>query len=196
MGGAVSHPGALQRAVQPPDAELLAHVAAGDLSDLGVLFDRHALHVRRFLGLLGVGAGDVDDLVQATFLTVLDAAGTFRGAGSARAWLLGLAANVARRHRRSLMRMAARIAAWAREPHPDSEATASDSLDVRERSARAARALARLTAKKREVFVMVVMEGLPAEAVAQALDVPVGTVWTRLHHARRELRAAVDQEDP
>lgn len=187
---------AVQRAPQPPDGELLAHVVAGDLSDLGVIFDRHALDVRRFLVRLGVGAGDVDDLVQATFLIVLTAAGSFRGGGSARAWLLGLAANVARRHRRSMARLAVRIAAWAREPRPDAETAASDSLEVRERSARAARALARLTAKKREVFVMVAMEGLPAEAVAQALGIPVGTVWTRLHHARRELRAELEREGP
>lgn len=179
-----------------PDSELLARIGAGDLSDLGALFDRHALDVRRFLRRLGVGAGDVDDLVQATFLTVIDAAGNFRApaAGSAKPWLLGLAANVVRRHRRSLARMAARIAAWAREPRADAARAASDSLEVHERSARAETALARLSPKKREVFVMVVLEGLAAEAVAASLGIPVGTVWTRLHHARRELRASLAEE--
>jgi RNA polymerase sigma-70 factor (ECF subfamily) len=42
---------------------------------------------------------------------------------------------------------------------------------------------------------MVVIERLPGEAVAQALGIPVGTVWTRLHHARRELRALLGEDE-
>ena len=190
----MTQPAALHHA-QPHDGALLASIAAGDLSSLGVLFDRHAVDVRRFLGRLGVAEGDVDDLVQATFLTVLDAAATFRGSGSARAWLFGLAANLVRRHRRSLSRMAARIAAWAREPRPDKVPPPSDSVEASDGAARAIRALARLTPRKREVFILVVMEGLSAEAAASALGIPIGTVWTRLHHARRELRACLDLDE-
>jgi len=43
---------------------------------------------------------------------------------------------------------------------------------------------------------MVVLERLPGEAVAQALGIPEGTVWTRLHHARRELQALIREEEP
>ncbi len=176
-----------------PDADLVAQLAAGDLSSLGLLFDRHAIHVHRFLDRLGASEGDADDLLQATFLLAADAAGGFRG-GSTRAWLFGLAANLARRHRRSLGRMATRIAAWAREQYATPPPTPGDSLETRRAAMRAARALQRLSPKKREVFVMIVMEGVDANEVATALGIPVGTVWTRLHHARRELREQLEEE--
>jgi RNA polymerase sigma-70 factor (ECF subfamily) len=178
----------------PADAALLADVAAGDLTSLGQLFDRHAEDVRRFIGRLGAHPDEIDDLTQATFLVVLDAAAGFRGEGAARPWLLGLAANVVRRHRRSMARLAARLAAWALEPRDESVATPGESLEQSENAARAARALARLSAKKRDAFVMVAMEGVAPEVAARALGVPVGTVWTRLHHARRELRACLGEE--
>ncbi len=57
------------------------------------------------------------------------------------------------------------------------------------------RALERMSPKKREVIVLAVIEGLPGEEVARVLGVPVATVWTRLHHARRELTDAVFEEE-
>jgi RNA polymerase sigma-70 factor (ECF subfamily) len=184
------------RAAQPSDDELLASLRAEDLSTLGLLFDRYALDVRRFIARLGVAPGDVDDLTQTTFLIVLDAAPRYRGGQPARAWLFGLAANAVRAHRRMSARIARKLAAWSREPQHTMAGSLSDSLEVREDCARAARALSRLSARKREVFVMVAMEGLPAETVGEALGIPVGTVWTRLHHARRELRAHLAEESP
>jgi RNA polymerase sigma factor (sigma-70 family) len=183
------------RSMDRTDAELLAKIAAGDLSSLGLLFDRYAIDVRRFVARLGIGASDVDDLTQTTFLLVIDAASSFRGAGSGRAWLFGLAANLVRRHRRSFARVATRLAAWALEPRVDARPSPENASDVGERATLAARALSRLPAKKREVFVMVVMEDMTAEEVAAALGIPIGTVWTRLHHARRALRAHLQEEE-
>jgi RNA polymerase sigma-70 factor (ECF subfamily) len=184
------------RAHRPSDDELLASLRAEDLSSLGVFFDRYALDVRRFIARLGVAPGDVDDLTQTTFLIVVDVASRYRGTQTARSWLFGLAVNAVRQHRRMSARVARKLAAWSREPHPVDIHPLPESLERREESARAARALARLSAKKREVFVMVAMEGLAAETTAEALGIPVGTVWTRLHHARRELRAHLAREVP
>jgi RNA polymerase sigma-70 factor (ECF subfamily) len=55
------------------------------------------------------------------------------------------------------------------------------------------RALFELSPKKREVFVLVALEGLSGEEVATTLGIPVNTVWTRLHHARSELRHALEE---
>ena len=186
---------ATARAMERTDANLLARIASGDLSSLGTLFDRYAIDVRSFIARLGIGAADVDDLTQTTFVLVLEAASSFRGPGSGRAWLFGLAANVVRRHRRSFARMATRVAAWALEPRADTTPTPERASDVRERAALAGRALTRLSAKKREVFVMIVMEDVTAEDAAAALGIPIGTVWTRLHHARRALRAYLEEEE-
>jgi RNA polymerase sigma factor (sigma-70 family) len=191
-----STPDPVQHAATMSDEGLVAAVAGGDLSSLGVLFDRHAQGVRRFIGRLGVAPSDVDDLTQTTFLLLLEAARSFRGGPSARPWLLGLATNVARRHRRSTIRMAARIAAWASERYASGPPTPGEALDVQERAVRAAHALMLLSPKKREVFVMVAMEAVPAEVAADLLGIPLGTVWTRLHHARRELQAHLLEEGP
>jgi RNA polymerase sigma-70 factor (ECF subfamily) len=179
------------------DAMLLAQIVEGDLHSLGILFDRYEADVQRIVARLGVADRDVDDLVQSTFLLVMRAAPNFKEAdesGSARAWLLGLAANLVRRHRRSLMRMALRVAAWAFERPDDSAPSPADALDAKEASLRGKRALQLLSPEKREVFVLVALEGLRGEEAAAMLHIPVATVWTRLHRARRELRAHLLEE--
>ncbi len=66
---------------------------------------------------------------------------------------------------------------------------------TRQRAEKMSRALAALSPKKREVIVLVTIEGLSGEEVASLLAIPVATVWTRLHHARRELSLAVFEEE-
>ena len=186
------------RASTLPDAELIAAIARGQLEALGALFDRHEPAVRRYFGRLGITPEDADDLVQATFLEAHRAAQRFDEQHSALSWLLGIATMMARRHRRSIGRTLARIAAWAIHPRRElSESAAPDELVERERAVRrVAAALDRLSDKKRETFVLVALEGLRGEEVAIALGIPVRTVWTRLHHARRELRALLAQDAP
>ena len=178
------------------DAELLGRVASGDLEALGALFDRYEHDVRRFLVRLGISTSDVDDLSQLTFLQVVRAASSYDGRCSARPWLFGVAVTMARRHRRSFARMAARLSNWAmihREAAPE---TPDETFEGREAQARFENALGRLSEKKREVFVMVTLEGASGEDAAQALGVPVNTIWTRLHHARAELRRELAEDTP
>ncbi len=188
-------PGASIPPTEPfTDAELCTRIGNGDTSALGLLFDRHSAAVRRFVARLGVRSGEVDDVVQITFLDVLKTAASYDGRASAKPWLLSMAAMRVRRHRRSFARLAERIAAFGREPEHTGElpdARAETNQAVR----RAQLALADLSERKREVFLLVVLEGLTCEEVATALDIPVGTVWTRLHHARTELRASLSLEE-
>lgn len=174
------------------DAELVERVAAGELDGLGLLFDRHEAGLRRFFLRLGIAAGDVDDLVQATFLELLRAAPRFQPELSVKSWLLGLGAIMARRHRRSLARAAARLLSWAGRARLEMPVTPADDLERQRELRRFQVAFERLAPKKREVFTLVVLEGLSGEEAARGLGVPVNTVWTRLHHARRELRDALE----
>lgn len=171
------------------DDELTRRIADGEGACLGVLFERHQADVRRFIGRMGVSANDADDLVQQTFLQVVTAARRFDGRATVRAWLLGVTAMIVRRHRFSAARFAKRFTAWVGEEPAAEGASAADSVETKRESERAAAALAKLSSKKREVFVMIVMEDARGEEVAAALGIPLATVWTRLHHARRELRA-------
>lgn len=183
------------RTHEPPgDVELLAAVAAGDLPALGQLFDRHEPSVRRYLCRMGVSSADVDDLVQATFIEITAAACRFEGQ-AARSWIFGVASIMLRRHRRSLSRAAARLSAWSSLPRRV-EATPVELIERDETFLRFERAFRALPSKKREAFVLVTLEGLTGEEAAAVLGVPINTVWTRLHHARLALRAAIEAENP
>ncbi len=170
------------------DAELIAHLARGEMTALGQLYDRYDGDVRRLIARLGVRDGDVDDLVQATFLDALKSAARFDGRESAKPWLLGIAVMLVRRHRRSVARLAARIAAWAAEPFRTNARTPEELAERTQDADRAQRALESLSPKKREAFVLVVLEGMTGEAAARALGIPAPTVGTRVHHARKEIR--------
>jgi len=179
--------------VSTSDASLVGAIGTGDLSGLGALFDRYGVDVRRVLARLGAPQSDLDDLVQETFLDLLDAAPRFRPDAAVRPWIFGLAAMVARRHRRFVVRLMVRIQRWSEEPLPAPAPTPEDDATLAADSRRAARALQALSAKKREAFVLVTLEGMSGEEAAAALGVPVATIWTRLHHARRELRDALEE---
>ena len=180
----------------PRDADVLCRIAEGELDALGILFDEYEPVVKRFIGRLGVPPADVDDLVQLTFLDLPGAAAKFDERGQFRAWWLGLAAVVVRRYRRSTRRRAAQLARWATEPGRRAAAAPDDDFERQESTARALGALQKLSHKKREVFVMLVFEGLSGADAARALDVPVATVWTRMHHARRDLRRLLEEPKP
>jgi RNA polymerase sigma-70 factor (ECF subfamily) len=172
------------------DATLLARVASGDLTALGELFDRYHLRVRRVLHRAGTADADLDDLVQATFLQLPKIARGFDGRASCAAWLCGIAVRLAARRQRSVARMLAAFAAFARSRASntsDPEATASS----REELTRFREALAGLSARKRDAFILVELEGFSAEEAGHALGIPSATVRTRVFHARAELRAAV-----
>lgn len=175
------------------DASLVVRVGKGDLEALGLLFDRYEETVARFLKRMGASTADIDDLVQTTFLQVLRAARRFESDISVRGWLLGIASMMARRHRRSLGRLAKRVRIWATIPRAP-QLTPDDTLAQRHAGLRLERALAALPPKKREAFVLVTLEGMSGEEAAEALGVPINTIWTRLHHARRELRERIGED--
>ena len=69
--------------------------------------------------------------------------------------------------------------------------TPEDAAEAAETAEQLERALGRLTEEKRLVLLLFEREGLSGEEVARALDIPLGTVWTRLHHARADMRRAL-----
>jgi RNA polymerase sigma factor (sigma-70 family) len=163
------------------DAELLERVAKGEVSALGTLYDRHAPALLRFARR--VDPQEAEDLLHTTFLRVARLASRFDGrSSSARAWLFAIITRVAQERTRSLRRFARAIARLSELPrrHAVSMADARADLD---------RALARMSTAKRMVLVLAEVEGFSCEEIATMLEIPIGTVWTRLHHARKEARA-------
>lgn len=178
------------------DKELVAQIANGRFEALGGLFDQYEPDVRRFIGRLGVSPGDVDDLVQTTFLEVIQAASRFDSAFPVRSWLFGLAIMMVRRQRRSGSRAAASLLTWARSLLTESPPTPAADFERDQELQRFHRAFVRLSSKKREVFTLVALEGLSGEEVARTLGIPVATVRTRLHNARQELRSSLAEDEP
>jgi RNA polymerase sigma-70 factor (ECF subfamily) len=174
----------------PPDAELMRRLAGGDTGALGELYDLHCRSLRRFLARATADAEDVDDLVHATFLAAGQIAARYDGRLSCRPWLIGIAAQLLRRRRRTFGRLftflssAGSQQAGSVDPRPALQAR----TDV-------GRALRALSEPKRITFLMAEGEGLTCPEIAAALGIPIGTVWTRLHAARQELRRALELDE-
>lgn len=174
------------------DEALIAACVVGERAALGALFDRHADAVYRFVSRAATtSSGDVDDLVQATFFQVWRSVHRFKARGSARSWILGIAANLIRHHARGEARRRAAMDNLAHVPErrssrPDEEAAR------RELVGRLGQALAALPHDLRVAFVMCDLEQVAGVDAARALRVRPGTMWRRLHQARKQLRAALE----
>ncbi len=169
------------------DADAMRAVARGELSALGDLYDAHHHALRQFLRRHTGDRDLAEDLTHETFLTAARVAASFDGRDSARPFLFGIALRLARRRRTLPERWRAALAGLADVlghgvRTPEGEVSDAEQFELFEA------ALMRLSEEKRAVLLLVEREGLACEDAARALGIPVGTVWTRLHHARAELR--------
>jgi RNA polymerase sigma-70 factor (ECF subfamily) len=178
----------------PDDSELLRRLAAGDLSSLGVLYDRHEPSVRRVVLRSVASRADADDVVHEVFLRLARVASTFDGREDARPFILGVANCVLRERRRALARWGRALAALAASLRGVVTRTPEQTTAESETHRELTRAIAMLTEEKRVVFLMCEREGMTGEEIAKELDIPIGTVWTRLHHARIEVRRALTRK--
>ena len=177
------------------DPALLVAIAGGDLGSLGILYDRHALAVWRVAYRVMGTANDVDDVVHATFLKVPSLASGFDGRPSARSWLVGIGARLALRQMRGVGRFMRAMARFAHVSRRTEDLNPESIAAGRARVAVLDRALAKLPATKRAVFVMLEMEGLTHDEVSRALGIPLPTVRTRLFHAKRALQDALSSAE-
>jgi RNA polymerase sigma-70 factor (ECF subfamily) len=154
--------------------------------DLDIVGQLEAL--RRYARVLTRDAEVADDLVQATFVRAQERRATFREGADVRVWLMAILHNLFIDSRRSAQASQAREQAWA-ETRP---IFVEPSGEMAVRLAQLRAAFLSLSAEQREALHVVAVEGLgPAEA-AQVLEVPVGTVMSRVGRARAALRAFED----
>jgi len=173
------------------DEALLAACGVGDSAALGALFDRHHLAVHRLISrLLRSEAHEIDDLVQTTFMEAWRSAKRYHGGGAVKSWLYGIAANLVRHYVRGAKR---RRDAYARVPEPIESPTGPQDAAVRAQQLdRLASALETLPHDLRTAYVLCDLEDVPGIEAARILDVRPGTLWRRLHDARRALRASIE----
>jgi RNA polymerase sigma-70 factor (ECF subfamily) len=149
----------------------------------------HFTFIWRSLRGLGVPPTALDDAAQQVLLIVHRRLPQFAGRSKLRTWLFSIAYRVALNHRRALKRRGPTepIAEdlEQRSPGPDARAEAREALEFVERF------LDGLPAKKRALFVLALLEELPAPEVAAMLAVPVNTVYSRVRLLREEFRRAL-----
>jgi RNA polymerase sigma factor (sigma-70 family) len=170
------------------EATILAGLRSGDAARheqaFGELYE--AVRVPLFslcLHLTGDRA-DAEDALQDTLLAVHGGIRRFQARSRLTTWIYRIAMRTAIRRRARRRRNAS--APFVVEPAaPD----APDPVVAEEEAARVARALATLSAPHRAVLALFAVDGVGHEEIAETLGVPVGTVWSRLHHARKKLAA-------
>jgi RNA polymerase sigma factor (sigma-70 family) len=186
-------PPSASRPVEPPagDAEVIGR-SLTDPGQFAVLFDRHAPSVHRYLSRR---VGDLaDDLLSETFLVAFRRRADYRAVHvEVRPWLLGIATHLVQGHHRAEQRRLRALSRNAPAPHtlPADDDDLSDRLAAQALRGPIAAALAALKAADRDVLLLFAWEQLTYEEIAAVLDVPVGTVRSRLHRARRLTRTAL-----
>ena len=178
------------------DKEVIAD-SIGDPSRFALLFDRHYDHVWRYV-CRRCGATVADELASEVFVRALAGRSALgRGEINVRAWLYGIATNLLREHSRSEAR---RWRAYARAAPPTATSGGLDDVegrvDAAARGPAVARALAGLQTGDREALLLLALTELDYAGIAIATGVPIGTVRSRLHRARRQVRLELGLESP
>ncbi len=175
-----------------PDAALLIRrIARGDEEALRQLYAEFRPRLRRYLWhRLDGDMHALEEALQDTFLAVWRTAGAYRGEAKVATWLFQIAHYQALRVRQSADRRA-RLAGESAEQVEESHASAFRPEDAVLDRLVLDEALCRLSAKHRAVLHLVFQQGFTMDEVARILDVPVGTVKSRVSYARRALRDAL-----
>jgi len=183
--------GKRQTMSSPSDAEVIGR-SLGEPEAFGLIYDRHAATLLRFLGRRA-GATVAEGLVGELFRIAFERRKTFDvSRASALPWLYGIGSNVLLKHRRAearRLRASARMAAAGGVAYRGASAAA---LDARLLFPRVADAIESLPDSEREALLLFVWEELPYESVAEALELPIGTVRSRLNRARARLRELLE----
>lgn len=165
-----------------------------DPTRFGVVFDRHFQRIHRYLQRQ-LGSDLADDLSAHTFFVAFDRRHSFDATyESALPWLYGIATNLVRRHHRDVQRQ---LAAYARA----NTSTGADPMEgieervdaVRERKL-LAEALKSLPRESLETILLHTWAELSYTEISQALDIPLGTVQSRINRARAKIREQVERK--
>jgi RNA polymerase sigma factor (sigma-70 family) len=175
------------------DAEIIEQSRV-DRTLFAEIFERHFTVIDSYLERR-VGRDRADDLGAEVFRVAFQRRDRFRPLHeTALPWLYGIASNLVHEEQRSEMRRLralARLERQALDPEPAAERV-GERLDAEVMRRPLFDALSRLEVRDRTVLLLVAWEDLTYEEVAEALDVPVGTVRSRLNRARRTVRDALE----
>jgi len=158
-----------------------------EVAELETLYDTLAPDVFAYLRRRMEDAHAAEDLLQQTFLIAARNTAALQAANSKRAWLIGIARNLLREHRRRRTRQRT-------IPIPE-DVAAPEASDEDPHLDEMRRAIAQLPETHREVLTLRLGDDLSYAEIAEALAIPIGTVRSRIHHAVRRLRADAAKHD-
>ena len=186
----------MAQALPNDEASLLARLRAGDDEAYRAFFDAHSDRALRVAaGVLG-DQNEAMDVVQESFIKCFRSVSRFEGKSKLSTWFRRIVTNTAldhlraRRHRRERDGHEA-LDAVAQERSADKTPRPEEAAEANELDAMLKQAIARLPEAQRQVLTLFAHGGLTYAEIAEELDIPVGTVMSRLHHARRQLREAL-----
>jgi RNA polymerase sigma-70 factor (ECF subfamily) len=148
--------------------------------------------LRRYARALTHDASLADDLVQDSLERAIRKRHLWRPTGSLRGWLFRILVNVYRNDLRARRRTPALLPLDARIPEPGAPATQPGRLALAE----TARAMQDLPPERREALLPIAVEGMSYAEAAAVLEIPPGTLMSRLARARSTLRRTTEQSPP
>jgi RNA polymerase sigma-70 factor (ECF subfamily) len=171
-------------------SEASATVAAATRLSFVAVYTRWFDHACRWLPAMGVPDADIEDVVQELFIVARGKLDKFAG-DNVGGWLYAIALRLAANHRRKawLRRFFFRADDAAILRAHDGAASPLERLEANEKRALLDAMLARMSEKRRRALALYEIQGYSGEEIAALEGVPLKTVWTRLHHARRDLVA-------
>jgi RNA polymerase sigma factor (sigma-70 family) len=171
------------------ESALWSRSRSGDAEAFGQLFERHAKAIYNYCFRRTGDWSVAEDLVSLVFLEAWRRRDKELPSGKVLPWLYGIATNVLRNRRRSDRRFAAALGRVPRrQPEPSFANDADDRIDDERQMKRILGVISQLPWHEQNTFVLCAWVGLSYEDVSVALDIPVGTVRSRLSRARRRLR--------
>ena len=172
------------------DADYVRRLQRGETDAFEMLVRRHE---KTIFNLVYRMLGDYDEAAevsQEVFLSAYRAIGRFRGDANFSTWLYRIALNHTSTRRKSLGRRQQRnVAIDDTEPVRDLQPGPAETMEKKEIRERVQRALNNLEPDDATVIVLRDLQDIPYEEVARLLEVPVGTVKSRLHRARQALKS-------
>ena len=162
--------------------------------DFEQLYAVYFHHVTRWVRALGCPAADLDDLAQETFMIARRRLGQFEG-GNTAGWLYRIAQNVTRSHRRKVWLRRALHLDPEVEPARAPEPSPVEAYERRELRRQVQLILSKMTERRRAAFFLFEIEGYSCDEIAQLEGVALNTIYTRLHHARRDFMALLAESE-
>jgi RNA polymerase sigma-70 factor, ECF subfamily len=183
---------------QLTDPQLIRQIQAGDSAAFGAFFARYRPAMQAHIARIVREPATAEDLVQEVFLRVWTRAEQWQGSGSVKGWLYRIATNLSLNHLRSVKRRPQQpieiptddgdedspVPGWMMDA---SALTPEAQLEIVEQQKLLGQLIDTLPPDKQDVFRMVYDDDMDLHSVASALEIPEGTVKSRLYHSRKKI---------